>query len=138
MIDCLRRVAENARAVYVLLGGYLLTLGFLSLNPWIRPETRPGVLSPDKFDHAFAYAGLCTMLYLALRAYPLRRDGQAWAAALLGATVIGILVEIAQGLFTTNRTPSLDDAIANAIGAVCGFIGFQLLCWLWRYRRSGS
>lgn len=138
VIERVWRMLSGGRVLYAVLACYLLVLGFLSLNPWLRPVTRPGMLSPDKFDHALAYGGLAVILYAVLRIRLLRHGPQAWLAALLGASAIGVLVEIAQTLFTTNRTGSIEDAVANVIGAAFGLVAYRIVSLLLRSVRSSS
>lgn len=119
------------------LGGYLAVVSFLSLNPWVRPVSEAGMLSPDKLDHALVYGGLTVIVYFFLRTWRGvngRRSLWAWPWAIGAATLIGILIEIAQSLFTANRTGSVEDAVANAIGAVLGFLAFHAVKYL--YARS--
>lgn len=40
----------------------------------------------------------------------------------LSAVLLGILVEILQGLLTTTRQPDVWDAVANSVGALLGLI----------------
>lgn len=111
-----------------LLGLYLAALGFLSLNPWIKPSPEPalGLVPSDLLDHAVAYAGLAVLMLLALRRW---MDGARWAvSALLLPALIGFFYEFCQGWLTESRTFSYDDACANAVGALLGNAGF----WAWR------
>jgi VanZ family protein len=50
---------------------------------------------------------------------------RAWVAAWLVAVLIGISIEIAQSLFTTNRSGEMGDAVANAMGAGFGYVVYQ-------------
>lgn len=113
-----------------ILAGYLLVLGFLSLNPWVRPASTATVFSPDKLAHVLAYGGLAIILYSYLAGQPGRfRNCSpcAWMAALAGSASIGILIEIAQGLFVAGRAGSLGDAAANVLGAVLGYAVFLVV-----------
>lgn len=40
----------------------------------------------------------------------------------LSAVLLGVLIEILQGLLTTNRQPDVWDAIANSLGALIGAV----------------
>lgn len=125
------RLADN-RFWHRVLVAYLAVLAFLSLNPWVRPRATGEVLSPDKLDHAIAYGGLAIIIYLCLRP---RRGYRAWAVAVSGATLTGVLIEVAQSLFTRNRSGSVEDVAANIIGALLGFAVFRAAEWL--FSRQG-
>ena len=101
---------------------YLLLLGFLSLNPWVRPDSHQfiGVITWDLLDHAAAY-GLLSILILSLTK---RRK---WKfviilPAVLVSSVLGIILEFAQLWFTSTRSFSWYDAYSNIFGAVIGAI----------------
>jgi VanZ family protein len=84
---------------YTVLAGYVSVLGFLSLNPWIRPTSTDSIFSPDKFDHAIAYGGLVIIVFFCfarLKNRYINSASSAWIAAWLVAVLIGILIEIAQ------------------------------------------
>lgn len=123
-----------AKLRHIMLVAYLLALGFLSLNPWIRPASTGGTFSSDKIDHALAYGGLAVGIYFCLPGP--RKDGRhglpAWMVAVGATTLIGIIMEISQTLFTVNRSGSLEDAAVNALGAVLGYVIFQVVKWLHR------
>lgn len=122
LIDTMHACLADSRFWRVIVLAYLTVLSFLSLNPWLRPKDSGGAFSPDKIDHAIAYAGLAIVIYLCL--FPPRQP-RAWVFAVAGATSTGILIEVAQSLFTTNRSGSVDDAVANAVGALLGFVLFR-------------
>lgn len=79
----------------------------------------------DKAEHFIAYFALCSSLIIARGRY------RFWAA-IAAAIMYGIMMEFAQGALAFGRTPSLYDAIANAIGACVG--GISALCLL-KFRR---
>lgn len=134
-ISHLERVRQTIRGKqfwYVVLALYLLVLLFLSLNPWVRPASGAApLMSPDKFDHVLAYGGLAVIHYLCFQK-SIIDSGRAWIAALLAAIVIGILIELAQTLFTHHRSGSFADAVANAIGAGLGYMAFHLFKFIVR------
>lgn len=119
---------------YAVLACYLLLLGFLSLNPWVRPVSTNEILSPDKLEHALAYGGMSIIVFFCLAS---SRSGywcdtlRAWVVALSVSMLIGILVEIVQSLFTSNRTGSVEDAVANAIGAVLGYVFYYAVKYVY-------
>lgn len=68
----------------------------------------------DKFQHLFGYAVLsayAAMLFARMRA-------QAMAAA--GLVLLGIGLEVAQGLLTASRQADIADAMVNALGVLAG------------------
>ena len=107
---------------------YLVILAFLSLNPWLHPDSSPAIgnIAWDKIDHTFAYCGLSLLL---LSTY--RHHKQLWRISfivLLASALIGVLFEYCQLWFTATRQFSYDDALANVFGAALGVILFW--CYL--------
>lgn len=76
--------------------------------PDIEPVAR---LLPDKAEHALAFFGL-TLWFSGL--YP-RKD---WWKLALSMVMLGGLIEIAQGVFTTTRAMEFNDAVADTIGVL--------------------
>ncbi len=129
-IDQLKELLMLARFWYAVLACYMAVLLFLSLNPWLLPTSTESVFSPDKLDHALAYGGLVVILYFCFvssRQQFANRVASAWVWSLSLAMLTGILIEIAQSQFTRNRTGSVEDAVANAVGALIGFGVYQLV-----------
>lgn len=111
-----------------LLAGYLSVLGFLSLNPWVRPSSAPalGNVAWDSLDHAIAYAGLCVLTLLALRKMLAGWAGM--AVAILFVLGVGVFYEYCQHWFTENRSFSYADIYADGLGGMLGaalFWGFD-------------
>ena len=109
---------------------YFVMLAFLSLNPWLRPDSSQTIdninISRDKIDHVAAY-GLFSLLFMS--AY--RRHKQQWVVSfmvLLTSSLVGVLFEYCQLWFTSTRQFSYYDAIANVFGAVLGVTLFW--CYL--------
>jgi VanZ family protein len=112
---------------YAILVLYLVVLLFLSLNPWILPPSTESIFSPDKLDHAVAYGGLVILTYFCISrsAHKFKNNPKLiWSIAIVIAVSTGILIEIAQSKLTSNRTGSMEDALANAIGALIGLVAF--------------
>jgi VanZ family protein len=103
---------------------FLIILGFLSLNPWLRPESTQaiGLVTWDLIDHAAAYSLLSVLMMLAFR----QQDRPLVMASIVvpAASLIGVLFEYCQYWFTVNRQFSIFDATANVCGAVLGVIVF--------------
>jgi VanZ family protein len=103
---------------------FLIILSFLSLNPWLRPDSSQaiGFISWDLLDHAAAYALLSVLMMLAFR-----QQEKLWMIASIvipASSLIGILLEYCQYWFTVNRQFSFFDAAANVCGAALGVIVF--------------
>jgi VanZ family protein len=108
---------------------YIVVLAFLSLNPWLHPNssTAIGDITWDKIDHAAAYC-LLSLLLMSL----CRHKKQQWIVSctvLLICPLVGILFEYCQLWFTATRQFSYHDAMANVLGAVLGVILFW--CYRW-------
>lgn len=77
----------------------------------------------DKVEHAFAY------VVLAAGAVQLFATKRALWRAAIGLVLLGIGIEIAQGVFTTTRSCDAFDALADAAGTAVG----MATAWLpWR------
>lgn len=103
---------------------YLVILGFLTLNPWLRPDSNLaiGFIPWDLLDHAVAYGLLSVLMMLAFR----QKDCP-WvmtSLVILASSLLGVLFEYCQYWFTVNRQFSFFDAVANVCGAVLGVIVF--------------
>jgi VanZ family protein len=103
---------------------YLVILGFLTLNPWLRPDSNLaiGFIPWDLLDHAVAYGLLSVLMMLAFQ-----QKGRPWVMTSIvipATSLIGILFEYCQYWFTLNRQFSFFDAAANMCGAVLGVIVF--------------
>jgi VanZ family protein len=133
MNSAINKLMQTGGFWYALLAAYLAVLGFLSLNPWVRPASREGVFSPDKIDHGIAYAGLTIIVYFCLacsRAGAVWSKRDCWIASILASACFGIFIEIAQSAFTSNRAGSVDDAVANAIGGLIGYGVWRTVSYL--------
>lgn len=88
----------------------ILVLSFMPVGHVEIPDL-PFNIGPDKIVHFLMYGGLTfTILYE-------RNWSFTWVAPVV-AIVLGCLVEVGQETLTTWRTGRLDDACANAIGAL--------------------
>ena len=112
-----------------LLISYLLALGFLSLNPWILPDSHRAfdlMITWDLIDHTIAY-GFLAVLLLSVVLRDRKRRFWIIALAVLASSTIGLSIELGQFWLTSTRQFSWHDAYANAIGS---FIG-ALLFWVY-------
>jgi VanZ family protein len=116
----------------LLIYGSILT--FLSLNPWLRPDSSSamGYIAWDKIDHAIAYGILSFLLISAYK--PHKRYGITTFIVLLSCSLVGLLFEYCQHWFTSTRQFSYEDAGANALGGLIGLVLF----WSYTYCRKES
>lgn len=119
------RVAERRLAATVALTASALALASILAPPWMF-EALPGLLARP-LDRASSLPFLphailaATVAYLAGRAVGPRRPARAVPLVLLLAASGEVLQ-----MLTVGRTPSLDDAVANAAGGIAGL----WLAWL--------
>lgn len=73
----------------------------------------------DKVQHFGAYALLCGAGCLG---WP--KVNVFWVAA--GAALFGVGIELAQGMMSLGRTPSILDGVANLAGAISGAIAVKI------------
>lgn len=103
---------------------FLIILGFLSLNPWLRPDAAQavGFITWDLVDHAAAYSLLSVLMMFAFR----QQDRTLVMASIVipAASLSGVFFEYCQYWFTVSRQFSFFDAVANVCGAVLGVIVF--------------
>jgi VanZ family protein len=93
--------------------GWLLCIA-LSLGP--PPPIPADVPNGDKIGHALAYAVLSAWAVMIFR------TRGAWLRSAMALMVLGIVIEIAQGTLTSNRTADPYDALADALGIVLGLL----------------
>lgn len=111
---------------------YLIILGFLSLNPWLLPDSKlaMGFIAWDLLDHAAAYGLLSVLMTIAFRQQC--RPLMMTSIVILTSSLIGVLFEYGQYWFTSTRQFSFYDAVANVFGAV---LGMAVLWGVWIYRK---
>jgi VanZ family protein len=120
----------------LLLSIYFVFLAFLSLNPWVHPDSSLAIgnIAWDKIDHATAY---CVLSLLLMSAY--RFHKQQWVVSfmiVLISSMMGVLFEYCQLWFTSTRQFSYYDAAANVFGAGSGVIFFW--CYLFVTRKHAK
>lgn len=107
---------------------YLVILAFLTLNPWIHPDSSPisDFISWDKIDHSIAY---CIMSLWLMSVYSFRSRQLAVALmAFLTSSLTGLFFEYLQLWFTSTREFSYLDVMANVFGAALGVMLYK--CYL--------
>jgi len=111
---------------------YLIILGFLSLNPWLLPDSKlaMGFIAWDLLDHAAAYGLLSVLMTIAFRQQC--RPLMMTSIVILTSSLIGVLFEYGQYWFTSTRQFSFYDAVANVFGAV---LGMAVLWFFLLYRK---
>jgi len=99
-----------------------ISIGILSLIRMPHEEIPLG--SSDKFLHALAY--FCLMLSW-LYSYS-KNEGfyKKIKYLILGCLIYGIVLEVLQGAFTSYRTGSYLDILANTFGVVLAVLAFHL------------
>lgn len=94
--------------------GYTLSLTLLSLIS-LNEIPKLGSSFDDKIYHLIAYMLLTILWYNVLRSAPTKFK-------ILFSAIIcvcyGIIIEIFQALFTTNRKEDIEDVIANSLGVL--------------------
>ncbi len=95
-----------------------------------QPELDIGLPS-DKLNHLAAFCGLQLLTYRALRyALPTRKRAPLRWVAVVAATLVGVLLELYQ-LGLPDRSADVEDALADATGAVLGALALTLLARTW-------
>ncbi|MGE0639824.1 MAG: hypothetical protein AB7G12_14230 [Thermoanaerobaculia bacterium] len=90
---------------------------------WPFPADWTLAVPLDKLVHFLLFLVASRPWFRSLRALGSSRFGRpvrAAAGTVLFALGYGLLLELAQGLFTSTRTPELADALAGALGAAVG------------------
>lgn len=85
--------------------------------------TKSVVTINDKLLHGFAYMVITFFWLFAKPIYFLPRKG--WAI-LVGVFLLGIALEILQGVLTSYRHAEILDAVANTTGILLGYLLFKL------------
>lgn len=104
-----KHIPAKARIVFATLAlSFAILLTIVSLQETTAVAT---IAHFDKVTHIGAYFVLAALLVPALRR---------GAAAIIIATLFGVLIETVQGLMTQSRNADILDALANFIGAMLG------------------
>lgn len=106
---------------------YLAILSFLSLNPWLLPDSKQaiGVITWDLIDHFAVYALLSILMMSVSK--PENKALKKTILVILTSSLIGILFEYGQHWLTSIRQFSFFDAVANFFGVLLGVIIFWCL-----------
>lgn len=108
---------------------FVLTTAFILIGMLYPSEklAEINIWDYDKIAHYILFA-VWTFLYGVVRAIRKKRAPNLWLVFILGLTY-GLLVEILQFIFPTNRSPELWDFIADALGSLSAVL---ILRWLFR------
>jgi VanZ family protein len=108
---------SSARNIYLIAAVlWTLLIAYLCLATF-RKLPRIGVQGADKYIHVTFHFVFTLLWFLYLR----QQNGSHRKVLLrifLTSLIYGILIEIAQGLFTTTRTADVTDVLANTAGAM--------------------
>ena len=109
---------------------YLLVLSFLSLNPWLLPDSKQavGAITWDLIDHFAAYGLFSILIMSVLKTKNLKTT----LFTILISSLTGILFEFGQHYLTSNRQFSLLDAVANIAGALLGVAIFWCIQFFYK------
>jgi VanZ family protein len=108
----------------VLVFGWAGAICWLSLTP-APPVFHSHWLDWDKLQHAAAFAVLTLFVGRAM-VQCRKADARCWQKAVLVTICFGALIEILQGLFTSNRSADLADLVADLVGAVAVWAVFAV------------
>lgn len=98
---------------------YAMLICWLSLTP-APPQIEDDLFGWDKLQHAAAYGVFTLLAGWAFGTFPLAWKRRWWIAVFVAVTC-GALLEIVQGVFTTQRTAEWGDLLADLVGAVCAY-----------------
>lgn len=79
----------------------------------------------DKYVHFTFYFIFVVVWFLFANRTKIRKKIK-WIV-LFSAVGYGILMEICQGIFTSNRAPDIMDVLANSLGAITGLLFISLI-----------
>lgn len=101
---------------------WALFIFILSVGPGVNlPDTID--ISPDKLAHAFVYGVLVWLFLIIFRNRQTLTKNVIWLT-IIGCSLYGLSLEVVQKTFFPHRYFELSDAIANAIGAIIGYLIF--------------
>jgi len=84
----------------------------------------------DKYVHLTFYFIFTVLWYLALRLRYIVSGSKIRLTIFLMAVVFGVLIELAQEFFTTDRSADVNDAFANSIGSALAVLVLWLIAKL--------
>lgn len=135
MIFCRQRLTKNwwvlkARKFSIAFLGWMIFVTWASLSTFSQDDT-PKIDIPhfDKVVHFCFYFGAAVLGTLFARETWCGRSPlhKTLVYVVFGAAAFGILIELLQYNFTTDRQGDIFDALANTCGAMAGALGMKLL-----------
>ena len=113
----------NKNLVFALALLYTLFLAVLSIIS-LKGLPSTGVDYSDKIAHFAAYFLLYTLWYLSMNK---ESRVKYFALLVLGCVAYGIVLELVQGEFTSERSADYLDAVANTVGVLSSVLVMYLL-----------
>jgi VanZ family protein len=105
--------------------GWLLCVVLSVITP---PDISIDVENSDKIGHFLAYGALSAWAVMIFQ------DKRSWWKSAIALICLGIIMEFAQGYFTSNRMMDWHDAVANAMGVGLGLFVSILPMQVWLQR----
>ena len=87
---------------------------------------QPSLTHIDKVEHTLAYATLSFLWFCFAK-----KNHVKFTYISILILLYGIIIEVVQAEYTTNRSGDLYDFIANAIGCAIGYLFFKLVDYLY-------
>ncbi|MEO8000291.1 MAG: VanZ family protein [Arenimonas sp.] len=107
----MREFVKPALWLGIWIFGWLLCIVLSMITP---PDIEIDISNGDKIGHFLAYG------MLAAWAVMIFRQKRSWWLSAFGLICLGIVLELAQGYFTSNRMMDWRDALADTIGVGLG------------------
>lgn len=106
---------------------FLVAIGIFLLSTFLSfPMQVEGVDFIDKWQHCFAYFFLIASFMYAFKKVNIL-SSRTSIYLLIGGSLYGLLLELAQYSFFPNRYFEWIDALANVLGVILGFLVFKLI-----------
>ena len=93
-------------------------IAFLSLKSNLSFANEIQIANKDKYEHLLFYCILTVFWGLSFES----KQNRTYLKIVLLVISYGILLEVCQGVFTETRQPDVFDALANSVGAGCGYL----------------
>jgi len=124
---CLQKLIKNLleRKYYIYISVLLTVFLTIASLITVNKELQLHVKFSDKITHAVAYCILGTSWFLSLKRNLTLFKNTLFVAFFL--FIYGIVIEVLQGTFTTNREADLYDILANLVGIILALVIFNVL-----------
>lgn len=104
----------------------IILYGSLTSSDHLKPVTFFALDHIDKFIHFLLYATLSLFFYASIKKQTNFRSDAVVVINLITIISYGLLMEVFQYAFTSDRTAEIFDAIANSLGCVFGIFLFAV------------